>query len=125
MIKREVLSKTGLFNENLKMAEDYELWLRIGSVGQMWNLSEPLLVYRESKPTFYKPLNKKDDYQYKAMVLGLTLERRGNLASPLKLPENDRLAHACRNEIEFLKKGPRFLGRARHWVESLSCVKGR
>ncbi len=47
IIKRDTLSKTGLFNEapNFKAMEDYELWLRIALFGIIFIFNEPLLVY--------------------------------------------------------------------------------
>ncbi|MEI8008295.1 MAG: hypothetical protein WCI00_02380 [bacterium] len=29
MVRREILEKTGIYDPQLKMAEDYDLWLRI------------------------------------------------------------------------------------------------
>lgn len=119
MLRREVLRESGIFNEELKLksAEDYELWLRIGVLGEVWNLKEPLLVYRLTPPTFYNQLNKEDDYKFKAYVLSLALNGTPERPSPLQLPEKSQYAKYCRDEMEFCQKGPRFLGRIRHKLE--------
>jgi glycosyltransferase involved in cell wall biosynthesis len=47
MIRRTVLEKTGLFDEDLFSCEDWDLWLRIArSRSRMHRLDEPLTLYR-------------------------------------------------------------------------------
>jgi len=46
MIRREVLDKTGLYNELFKYSQDYELWLRISKHHKARNLTEPLYKLR-------------------------------------------------------------------------------
>ena len=74
MIRREVVGRSGMFNQRLKVAEDYELWLRVASLGEAWNLREPLIIFRDTPPTYYKRLDKQDDYRLKAEVLELALK---------------------------------------------------
>lgn len=52
MIRREVLEKIGGYSSLLKyqgydFAEDFFLWLRISKVSQLFNLQEPLTLYRQ------------------------------------------------------------------------------
>lgn len=49
MIKREVFWKVGLFCEELEAAEDYELWLRIGSLYPIELIDKPLVVREMGK----------------------------------------------------------------------------
>lgn len=46
LIRRSVLSTLGGYNPELMPAEDLDLWLRLGEVGQLANIPEPLLHYR-------------------------------------------------------------------------------
>lgn len=47
MFKKNMTNKIGLFNENLKAAEDYDYWLRAVSKGVVINyINEPLAIYR-------------------------------------------------------------------------------
>jgi len=41
-------------------ADDYELWLRAGALGEVWNLTEPLVVYRKTPLVYYLNLNRRD-----------------------------------------------------------------
>jgi glycosyltransferase involved in cell wall biosynthesis len=122
MIKREALSKSGLFNESLPhiavMAEDYEFWLRIGALGEIWNLATPCLLYRETPPTYYEELDREQKYKSREIILTSALEGTSSTPSPLSLPENQHHAAACRNERDFYRAGPRFLGRLRHEMKS-------
>lgn len=49
MIRREALIEAGGYSEDItrQPPEDYELWSRIMRQGELANLAEPLLVYRE------------------------------------------------------------------------------
>ena len=46
MFKRDVALKVGGYDENLNIGEDYDLWLKLGTLGKMANLKEYLLKYR-------------------------------------------------------------------------------
>ncbi len=49
IIRRSVVSRSGLLNEAIELAscEDYELWLRIAPLGEVWILDKALAVYRD------------------------------------------------------------------------------
>ncbi len=47
MIRAEALKRTGSYDSHYWPAEDYELWIRLGSVGKFHNLDECLYRYRE------------------------------------------------------------------------------
>ena len=44
LIKKEVFEMVGLFDESLKVCEDYDLWLRITSVLPIIFLDQPLII---------------------------------------------------------------------------------
>jgi len=46
MIRKSLLKQTGLFRENLKLAFDYDLWLRIAMISRIICLDKPLAKYR-------------------------------------------------------------------------------
>ena len=99
-------------------ADDYELWLRTGVLGEVWNLTEPLVVYRKTSLVYYLNLNRGDKYKVFANIFESALNGVGNIPSPLSYPENAPLAIACRRERDFYLAGPRFLGRLRHEMQS-------
>ncbi|WP_404332347.1 glycosyltransferase [Mesobacillus maritimus] len=46
MMKMELFTTLGLFNENLKFTQDYDYWLRAVQHYELFYLNEPLLQYR-------------------------------------------------------------------------------
>ncbi|MEA2108856.1 MAG: glycosyltransferase [Pseudomonadota bacterium] len=46
MFKRELISRVGLFDEQLPACEDYDLWLRIAAHHPIFLLEEPLIIKR-------------------------------------------------------------------------------
>jgi len=115
MIRRHVVSQAGGFNERLSPAEDYEYWLRIGALGEIYNLSEPLVLFRiPASVKHYPTFDRSESYRQRASVLDLALSGDGTLPSPLLLPGKEAFADACRFERDFYLKGPQILGRLRH-----------
>ncbi|TFG93728.1 MAG: glycosyltransferase family 2 protein [Syntrophobacterales bacterium] len=116
LIRRTALEQAGLYNEGLNppIGEDYELWLRLVALGEVWVIAEPHMVFRETARTYYSTLDRSQNYQAAAHVFEAVLKGTGDMPSPLTYPENAHLADACRSERDFYLKGPRFLGRFRH-----------
>jgi glycosyltransferase involved in cell wall biosynthesis len=119
IFRRTVAEKAGLYNENLSppVGEDYELFLRMGALGEVWSLPEPYMVYRQTPSTFYSKLDRRDNYKASASIFESVLNGVGNVPSPFSYPENAHLAVACRRERDFYLAGPRFLGRFRHEMQ--------
>lgn len=46
VINKLALAKVGLYDESLRVAEDYDLWLRIGEQFMIYHLPEPLVTIR-------------------------------------------------------------------------------
>jgi glycosyltransferase involved in cell wall biosynthesis len=121
IIHRTALEQAGLYNESLNppIGEDYELWLRLGVLGDIWVIPKPYVVYRQGTPTHYPKLNRSQNYKAAANVFESALKGVGrNIPSPLSYPENAHLAAACQRERDFRLAGPRFLGRFRHELAS-------
>ena len=115
MIRRSVLQRAGGFNETISPAEDYEFWLRIGSLGEIWNLSDPLVIFLEATSAKHYPeFHREASYRQRARVLDLALSGDGTTPSPLSLAGKEAYAAACRYEKKFYLSGPRVLGRLRH-----------
>jgi glycosyltransferase involved in cell wall biosynthesis len=123
ILQRTALEQAGLYNETLNppIGEDYDLWLRVGALGEIWVLAEPYLVFRETPLTYYQTLNRSQNYKAMANIFESALKGSGSMPSPLSYPENARLAEACRRQRDFYRKGPRFLGRFR--LELASTIK--
>jgi glycosyltransferase involved in cell wall biosynthesis len=124
IFRRNAVEKSGLYNEDpsLQPGQDYELWLRIGVLGEIWNLAEPLVVYRETPSTHYnKKSNRYDKYKKLANIYVSVLRGVEGIPNPFSYPENAYLAAACQRERDFYLAGPRFLGRLRH--EMLSKIR--
>ncbi|MEA3428533.1 MAG: glycosyltransferase family 2 protein [Thermodesulfobacteriota bacterium] len=120
ILRRTTFEQAGLYNETLKppIGDDYELWLRMSALGEIWSLPEPYVVFRETPVTYYSKLNRSQNYQAAANVFEAALKGAGDMPSPFSYPENARLAAACRCKKDFYLAGPRFLGRFRHELAS-------
>ncbi len=64
LCRRSLLDKTGLFNTNLSIAEDCNLWFKMASVGRIipGDMSKPVSEYhRHSENTFFLNIDRKPD----------------------------------------------------------------
>lgn len=121
VIRRSVLKYSGFQNEALYKGpdgEDHELWLRIGPLGEMWLMPEPLMVYRDFSSKHAKtgdPLEKRQNsYRMRFNVYRSAMTGVGEMPSPLLFPEHEHEGRLCARERDFYAAGPRFLGRLRH-----------
>ena len=120
IMRRSALEQSGFYNEKLNppIGEDYELFLRIGALGEIWSLPEPYVVYKKTPLVYYSSLNRRDKYKAFANIYESVLNGVGSMPSPLSYPENAHFAVTCRRERDFYLAGPRFLGRFRHEMQS-------
>lgn len=119
LTRRESLLQAGPFNESLTppVGEDYELWLRLGAMGETWILAEPLMTYRETAPTYYaKKMDRSAKYQLRAIIYSAALRGAPDFPSPLAVPEKKYYADLCRDERDFYRAGPRLLNRLRRAI---------
>ena len=126
MTRRESLIKAGTFNEGLAppVGEDYELWLRLGALGEAWMLADPLLIYRETASTYYvKKMDRAAKYQLRAGIYSAALQGTPGTPSPLADPAKKDYADLCRAERDFYHAGPHLLDRFRKTVsEKLKSI---
>lgn len=117
IFQRNAAAKSGFFNEDplLQPGEDYELWLRMGALGEIWNLAELLVICMQTPSTHYeKNPNRRNKYKSFAYIYTSALNGVEGIPSPLSYPENAHLAEVCRRERDFYLSNPRFLGRFMH-----------
>jgi glycosyltransferase involved in cell wall biosynthesis len=77
MIRRELFENVGSFDEELPMAEDYDLWLRVAVDYPVVLLPEPLVIKRGGHPDQLSARKGIDRYRIKALV---KLLRSGRLS---------------------------------------------
>jgi len=102
MIKRELFSRVGLFDEQLPACEDYDLWLRIAVHEPIFLLDEPLIVKRGGHDDqLSRTIPSLDKYRIQALC---------------KLLQNEELsAEQRRQTVEELRKKAR--------IFSQGCLK--
>jgi len=104
VVRRSVLSRTGLLNEAFDIAstEDYEFWLRIAPLGEVWILDEVLAVYRDTPHMSVRAgLTQLKIHKKLASVFDAALRGNGEAPSPLSYAENRHQAHVCRNMRDY------------------------
>lgn len=69
VVRREVLDRAGLFDESIRLSEDFELWLRVALQCPFRMLAEPLLLYRSGHGNISGTAgDKRRDYVLDAIV---------------------------------------------------------
>lgn len=119
MTRRKSLLEAGAFNESLTppVGEDYELWLRLGALGEAWMMANPLMIYRETAPTYYaKKMDRPAKYQLRAGIYSAALQGTPGFPSPLAAPEKKYHADLCRFERDFYRAGPGLMNKFRRAV---------
>lgn len=53
-VRRDILQKTGGFDEHLEYPEDWDLWIRLSAYGTAFGLGEELTLYRQGSGYFEK-----------------------------------------------------------------------
>lgn len=112
LTRRENLIQAGAFNESLvpPVGEDYDLWLRLGALGETWALANPLLIYRETASTYYvKKMDRAAKYQLRASIYSAALQGMPDHPSPLVAPGKEYYADLCRAERDFYRAEPSLL----------------
>ena len=67
MLRRELLEKVGHFDEELPVAEDYDLWLRVAVDYPVELLPDPLVIKRGGHPDQLSSRSSIDRYRIKAL----------------------------------------------------------
>jgi glycosyltransferase involved in cell wall biosynthesis len=100
VVRRSVFARSGLQNEQLALCEDYELWLRIAPLGEVWVMERALAIYRDAPQTSIREGLTPYSY-YKSLLCVYSAALRGShtTRSPLTYPENKQLALLCRRQL--------------------------
>ena len=99
VVRRTVLARSGLLNEKaaLTFGEEFELWLRIAPLGEVWVMDQALAAYRDSSQTGIRAgLTLQQLHKKLALVYVSALRGDGTTPSPLTYPENKKKASLCR-----------------------------
>ncbi|MBR0237065.1 MAG: glycosyltransferase [Thermoguttaceae bacterium] len=80
IIRADVLRKVNGYNEELPYAQDFDLWLRIGEIGKLENLREPLIKYRRCRDSI-SSRKKREQWEAACKAIDDASIRRG-----IKLP---------------------------------------
>jgi glycosyltransferase involved in cell wall biosynthesis len=67
MLRRELFEKVGYFDEELPVAEDYDLWLRVAVDYQVELLPDPMVIKRGGHPDQLSARKEIDRYRIKAL----------------------------------------------------------
>jgi len=89
MMRKDAVMKVGGYREQFKTSQDLDLWLRLGEVGKLANLPEPLVQYRQH---FESVASTKADEQWrvKSIIVGDAYTRRGK-TPPAQWPFSRRV----------------------------------
>jgi len=87
MIKREVFNKIGLFDENLKACEDYDLWLRASIHYKIGLLNEKLIVKRNGQDDQLSKLKGLDKFRIYSLLKLLKNENLNNERKKMLIEE--------------------------------------
>ena len=106
IIRKEILKKVGLYNENEKIVppEDYELWSRIARKSKIANIPEVLVYFREndSSMTYNKP------YKIRERAARISVKNMLYYTNNTKVKEIETLAGIYHDIDILISKQPRF-----------------
>lgn len=97
MMRADAVRQVGGYREQFKTSQDLDLFLRLGEIGRLANLPEPLLRYRQH---FESVANTKADEQWrvKSIIVGDAYDRRG-LQKPAQWPFERRVPKAFDQQL--------------------------
>lgn len=67
MVRREVIERVGFFDENFKLGDDWDMWLRIALVSELAYIYEPLYYFNRHSGTVTNNIKTQiriEDYEY-------------------------------------------------------------
>jgi len=76
LIKREILDMVGLFDEDFKACENWDMWIRISKVSEIEYLARPLTYYRVHLTNMSKNVDKMYTYRLKIIDKHLPTKTR-------------------------------------------------
>ena len=99
MVRRDFFNKTSLFREDFPVCEDYELWLRVTSQGEVGFIDIPLVIkYGGHSDQLSQKYKAMDEWRVRALA--------GHLNNPLiRKEEKQQLTHILIQKCEILLNG--------------------
>lgn len=97
-VRRDFLQRAGAFDTSLKYAMDYDLWLKLGRMGEPVQLDEPLTAFRE----------------HEGSLSSATTTRLAAMAEDLRV----RLAYASKNPLERVEHYARYIVRRQRAIRA-------
>jgi glycosyltransferase involved in cell wall biosynthesis len=91
MVHRSVFEEVGVFNESLRIGEDYDLWLRASRVTEIIRIPVPYALYRWHRASLTQSVPEKNYY---SLVLTSALQRWGYTASNGLIADRHKVAIA-------------------------------
>jgi glycosyltransferase involved in cell wall biosynthesis len=89
MMRTDAVKRAGGYREQFKTSQDLDLWLRLAEIGNLANLKEPLVQYRQHFESV--AFNKAEEqWQCKAQIIGDAYDRRG-MTRPTEWAFNKRV----------------------------------
>lgn len=76
IIRTDILRKVNGYNEDLPYAQDFDLWLRIGEIGKLYNLPDVLIKYRRNSHSISYQ-KKREQWEAACKALDDATARRG------------------------------------------------
>ncbi|MES1981099.1 MAG: glycosyltransferase family A protein [Pseudomonadota bacterium] len=94
IVEKSEVEKVGLFDEDLRKGQDYDLWLRLSRQIEMLGLEQPTALYRIHPANVTSSL-KEVNYEY--LILSKTIARWGQIGPDQRAPAgsiSERLARS-------------------------------
>lgn len=118
LIKKEIFDIYGLFDENLLVCEDYDLWLRITSKEEVGFIEEPLVIkYGGHKDQLSKKYEAMDRFRVKSLINLLTNANLDNF-------QKEKVKEVIRKKATILYNGALKRGKKeaeiyKEWIEKI------
>jgi glycosyltransferase involved in cell wall biosynthesis len=77
MMRAQAVSRVGGYREKYRLAQDMDLFLRLGEVGKLANLCEPLLLYRWHAESLSHQKKQLDGLRTRTAMIREACQRRG------------------------------------------------
>lgn len=101
LIRRAFLTKTGLFREDLRTAEDCHLWYRMAAIGKIapGNFDEPVSSYCRREGSLFRPSWQARRELMRAMGGFSRWLRRAEVSAAMRRRTDDQIRHIFENAI--------------------------
>lgn len=105
MIRRSAMERVGGYREQFRLAQDKDLWLRLAEMGNLANLREVLLDYREHPESISQA--RRDQQRDHLQAILDDAERRGVLPIPAARSRSVARQRTRPSELEWLRAASR------------------